>query len=228
MFKISINICLDDIFWTTEPNCNQTGMAVWHYDHNPQCLANKFWNWVALFKVMVVVMADVIKIWLFLLYLLTSDHFVTCLMIQHHKLDCLVDYGKAAYSVVNVKVTAKVPNILQYLSGWYLLNYLTVCSQTESGKKIALLSSVSWSQWGLITLEYNSFYIFTAVHPLATRRSLMIHQHMLEYLVNIFDCCVQGQGYSDGSNLDWIFVVFCTTDIKAATHLLLGVWVYYY
>ena len=80
-------------------------------------------------------------------------------MVHHHKMDCLVKRLDCSV-MVQVKVTGKVQNSSECLSGRYLLSCWTFCNQTWSGdatswakvscKKIDLLSSSSGSQWGLI------------------------------------------------------------------------------
>ena len=66
-----------------------------------------------------------------------------------------------------------------------------------------LVSSMSWPQWGLILLKYHLCYILRAADPFAIKCGLVIQAgESYERL----DCCVQGQGHSDGSNLHRMFV----------------------
>ena len=39
-----------------------------------------------------------------------------------------------------------------------------------------------------------------------TKPSLIVHDHKPEYFVKRLDCCVQGQGYSESSELYWMFI----------------------
>ena len=59
-FKMSMNVCPDNIFWIAEPFTTKLGMVIHHYEQN--CLSK---NWFAVFKVKVTVMDNIIKIWLF-------------------------------------------------------------------------------------------------------------------------------------------------------------------
>ena len=43
------------------------------------------------------------------------------------------------------------------------------------------------------------FIIFRAVDRFRSKRSLMVHHQKPEFLVKGLDCCLQGQGHSDGS-----------------------------
>ena len=61
-FKMLVNVCSDNIFWTTEHFVTKPGMVVQH--HKPEK------NWFTVFNVTVTVRAYIIKILLFLLYLL--------------------------------------------------------------------------------------------------------------------------------------------------------------
>ena len=66
-FKMLVNVCSDDIFWTTKRFVTKPGMDVQH--HKPEWLAEKLVHCV---NVKVTARAYIIKIWLFLLYLLNS------------------------------------------------------------------------------------------------------------------------------------------------------------
>ena len=176
-FKMSVNVCLDNIFWITKHFVTKVGMVMQH--HEPESCGNVlllllflqgqghgegsydqnltlssilsellipwqpnlvWWyiiisqsatqkNWFIVFYVKVTVRAYIIKIWLFLLYLLNC------------------------WSVCNVD---------ECFSGWYLLNHRTFCDQIWYGDAaswarvmwkillLLLLLSRSRSQWGLI------------------------------------------------------------------------------
>ena len=89
---------------------------------------------------------------------------------------------KNGITVFKVKVTAKVQNVSECLSGWYLLNHRTVCYQIWYGDAALwarlwcrkffwlLLSSRSRSQQGLIWSKYDPFcYIVWTVDSLVTK-----------------------------------------------------------
>ena len=95
-------------------------------------------------------------------------------------------------TVFKVKVTTKVWNVSECLSGWYFLNHRTFCYQIfglvmqhhepESCRHfLLLLPSRSRSQQGLIWSDYDSFYyIIWTVDFLVTKLGLMIHHQKLE------------------------------------------------
>ena len=115
-FKMPMNVCPDDIFWTTEHFVTNLAMVMQH--HEPVSCGKKLL--FAVIKMKVKARAHVIKIWLFLLYLLncwflcnvhldnissTTEPFVTKLVTKkHHQherdvcwyIDCLS--GKQAYT----------------------------------------------------------------------------------------------------------------------------------
>ena len=102
---------------------------------------------------------------------------------------------KNGVTAFKVNVTAKIQNVSECLSGWYLLNHRTFCYQTWYGDPAwarvshriffwHLLSSRSRSQWGLIWSKYIFFYyIIWTVDSLASKPGLMIHHQKSECLV---------------------------------------------
>ena len=84
------------------------------------------------------------------------------LMVHHPKLECPVKNWIALYKV---KVTMKVWNVNEFMSGWYLWNQSTFCNQTWYGgciimswnvKQLFLLSSRWRPQW---KSKYDCFYV---------------------------------------------------------------------
>ena len=153
-FKMSMNVCPDDIFWIAEPFTTKLGMVMHHYE--PDCLSKR----------LVCCLQgqghnNIIKIWLFnilseLLILLQAK---LGLMVHHHKVDCLwKDWIALLWSRSRSQKRFRIP-VNVHLE-WYLLSCWTFCNQTWYGdatswakvscKKIGLLSSSSGSQWGLI------------------------------------------------------------------------------
>ena len=63
------------------------------------------------------------------------------------------------------------------------------------------------SNWlSVHTIKYDYFYyIFWTADFLATNLVLTVHVHKLECLVKRLLCCIQGQGHSEGSELQWMF-----------------------
>ena len=78
--------------WTisSEPKNILSPNLVWWCSITSQSVLQK--NWFTVFNVKVTVRAFMIKIWLFLLYLLNCCYFATRLglLVQHHKLECPV------------------------------------------------------------------------------------------------------------------------------------------
>ena len=145
-------------------------------------------------------MAYIIKIWLFLLYLLSSaGRFATKLglIIQHHKPECPVqnlDYyiqgqghskgSKCQWMLVRM-IFSESQNILLPNVVWWcgIMSQSIMCIKFFL---LFLLSSRSGSQRGLIWSKYDSFYfIFWIIDSLATKLGLMIHHHKPECLMNI-------------------------------------------
>ena len=116
-----------------------------------------------------------------------------------------------------VKVIAKVQNVNECLSGWYLLNCRTFCYQTWYGdasswagvsyKKIGLLSLRSRSQGGFIWSKYDSFYyILWTADPFAAKLRFIVHFHKQECFMTKLDCYVQGPDHSKIWKCHWMFV----------------------
>ena len=168
----------------------------------------------------------------FLLYLLNCCSFCHHTWFVSTTSEAWVFCGKK--NAFKVKVTVKVQNISECLSGWYLLNCRTFCYQTwycdasswaMSRKKIGFLFSRSSLQPGLMWSKYDSFYyIFWTADPFATKLGLMAHHHKLDCQVKRLDCYFQGQGHSKGSydqNMTVSFYYFLWTIDSSATKLCL-------
>ena len=64
------------------------------------------------------------------------------------------------------------------------------------------------SNWiSVHAIKYDYFYyMFWTADVLGDQFSLIVHVHKLECLVKRLLCCrIQGQGHSDGSELQWMF-----------------------
>ena len=87
---------------------------------------------------------------------------------------------KECFTVFKVKVTAKVQNVTEYLSGRYCLRYLTFCSRTLYDNAPSWAGRKHWSrsQWGFMSLKYDRFYnIFRPADPFAPQLSLVVRHH---------------------------------------------------
>ena len=122
------------------------------------------------------------------------------------------------------KVTAKVQNVSDWLSGWYLLNDLTFCRQTSYGnallwarmprEKCFAVFKVKTTVWAH-TIKILLFLL--CLQHFATKLSLMEHHHKPECLVKRLDCCAESPGHGDDSTRHWMFVnpIFCVLLIFA-------------
>ena len=62
------------------------------------------------------------------------------------------------------------------------------------------------SNWILVhTIKYDYFYVLNCWFLGGDQLSLTVHVHKLECLVKRLLCCIQGQGHSEGSELQWMF-----------------------
>ena len=133
------------------------------------------------------------------------------LIVQHYKPEYPAE--KNWITAFKVKVTPKVKNVSEYMSGCYLLNHKTFCTklgmvmlqnEPECHAKqfcccCCLLSSRSRSQRGLILSKYYTDYdIFWTADSLATKLGPMIGYYRPERLMEKLDYCIQGQCHSEG------------------------------
>ena len=163
-FKMSVNVCPDDIFWTVEHFVTKLGMVMQH--HEPECHAGK--RMFSIFKVKVTARAhnynqnmalSTISSELLISWQPNSVrwYIIISQSVLWQKLDCCVQ-GKGHSEGLKCKC----------LSRWYLLNLQIFCYQTwycdastwagVSCKKIGLLFSRSRSQQGLLWSKFESLY----------------------------------------------------------------------
>ena len=130
-FKMSLNVCSDDIFWIVTYFVTKLGMVVQH--HKPECHAEK----KCLLSTRSRSQRGLIcsKYYSFYYIFCIADSLATKrgLMVHHQKLECL---GKKLITVFKVKVTGKVQNVNECLSRWYLLNRHTFFYQTCYGEAL--------------------------------------------------------------------------------------------
>ena len=163
-FKMSVNVFLNDIFWTSEHFVTKLGMVMQH--HEPECHAGK--RMFSIFKVKVTARAhnynqnmalSSISSELLISWQPNSVrwYIIISQSVLWQKLDCCVQ-GKGHSEGLKCKC----------LSRWYLLNLQIFCYQTwycdastwagVSCKKIGLLFSRSRSQQGLLWSKFESLY----------------------------------------------------------------------
>ena len=154
--KLSVIICPDDIFWAAKHFVTKRGMVT-QQQNEPECHVKQ--KLFAVFKVKVTARAHVIKIWLWLLYLLNCWFFMATklgLMMGYYRPERLVEKLDHCIQGRGHSEGSKC----RCLSRWNILNRQTFCYQTWycdasswAGvlcKKIRLLFSRSWSQQGLV------------------------------------------------------------------------------
>ena len=168
-FKMSVNVCPDDIFSVCRScplNISRTAQSffmifflpnlVWWCIIMRRCVVRK--NWFTIFSVKVTARAYVIKIWHFLLCLLTAGPFATklSLIVQHHKLQCPAgkwDYfvqGQGHNEVQNVSEC--VCSICSEPQNFLLPNLIWLCSIISQS-----VSSTPRSQRGLTWSKFDCF-----------------------------------------------------------------------
>ena len=110
-FKMSMNVCPGNIFWTAEPFTTKLGMAMHH--HEPDCGSKRF---VCYLQGQGYSEGSCNHNMTFLHILWSSDPFATKLglITCYHKLDCPMNWLDCS---VVVKVTGKVANSNKYSSG---------------------------------------------------------------------------------------------------------------
>ena len=156
MFKMSMNVCPDDILWSAEHCVTKLGMMMQPYE--PVCNCNAEKN-CSIFKKSRSQEGLIIKILLFLL------HFLNCWFFGNQAwsdgilitiVEGVLWEKKERIIAFKVKITALVQNLNDCLSSGYLLSHQTFCYQTwysdtsswieVSCKKTGLVSSRSRSQ----------------------------------------------------------------------------------
>ena len=145
-------------------------------------------NWFTIFNVKVTVRVYIIKIWLFLLFLL--KYWSIC---NQTWFDSIALWGGVSCGKIGLLCwrLSKCSNY-QWIFVWVISSepqnilYQTWHGDAASWARVPyrnnyLLSSRSRSQLGLISSEYDSFYyIFWTVDFSAAKLSLMIHHHKPE------------------------------------------------
>ena len=170
-------------------------------------------KWFAFFKVKVTAGDHMIKIWLFLQYVLNCWSF--------YKQTCF--YGIMSQTVLwkkwiaefKVQVTAKLHNVDECLSTWYLLNHWTVYITNFVWWRITIGQSVVWKGWFADFTENVKVeaHIIEIGLPSVSSEVLILLQSNLflwcyesDCLVKRMDCWVRSQGHSKTSQCRWMFV----------------------
>ena len=181
-----MNVCADDIFWTTEHFVTELGMVMQHMSRTVM------WkNLFAICKVKLTTRAHITKIWLCLLYLLNCWFCgnQTFSMVHHHKPEYLVeklDYciqgqGHSEFSRYQWMLT---------LSRWYLLNVQTFCRQTWYGDASSWASVMQKDWFAVFKVKVTARAHMIRIWQFATKLDFMVHYHKPECLLKTLDCCV--------------------------------------
>ena len=101
---------------------------VWWCIIMSRCVMQK--NWFTIFNVKVTARANIIKIWLVLQYFTKLLVGLQPKMVWTYNIISLSVLWKILITAFKVKVTARIQNVSECLSGWYLLNRRTFCYQT--------------------------------------------------------------------------------------------------
>ena len=164
------SVCVSHFVWTMspEPLNRFKPNLVWWCILTRWCVIQK--NWFNIFNVKVTLRGYIIKIWLFLRYLLNCRSVCNQTWFVSAASEAKSVLWKNWVTAFKVKVTAKVQNVSECLSKWYLLNCWTFYNQIWhddasswarlsykkigllSYKKIGKLSLRSRSQWRIITI----------------------------------------------------------------------------
>ena len=157
-FKMPVNVCPDDIFWTTEHFVTKSGMVIQH--HKPECHAEELFYCVqchghskGLYNQNMTISFVSSKLLKFATKL--------GLLVQQHSQSVLLKNGVTAFKV---KVTAKVQNVSEWLSWYFLCVSDCVCSVSPEplnhvGFFVCFFNqTLYWESW--CVMQKNWFTIF--------------------------------------------------------------------
>ena len=117
-FKMLVNVCPDDIFWTTEHFVTKPSIVMQH--HKPECHAEK--KWFTVFNVKVTARVYIIKIWLFFAL---SSKLLVCLqpnLVWWYSIISQSVLWKHGITAFKVKVTVKIQNVSEWLFALYFFH----------------------------------------------------------------------------------------------------------
>ena len=217
---MSVNVCLDDVFWITEDFVTKFGVVMQH--HKPWVPCRKLFVCVvfAIFKGKVTARARMIKIWLFLLYLLNCWFLCNQAWSDDTSSEARVSCEKNLITAFRVKVTsrAKMLMFVWMISSkptkHFVSNFGIVMHHYESECHAKRFICYFQGQ-GHCKSWYDQIVTFSAVSLELlilccqfTKLGLIVHYHTHkpECFMEKLDCCVQGQGHSKISKCQWMFV----------------------
>ena len=200
--KMFINVCLDDIFWITEHFVAKRGMVMQH--HKPECLQK---NWFTVFNVKVITRACIIKTSLFL-----SSKLLVRLqpnLVWQHSIISQSVLWENGITAFKVKVTAKVQNVSECLSGWCLLNRRTFCYETWCSitsqmvmRKFCCCCCLQGQDHSQGSYDQNMTLFTILSHLLIPWQPKLVWWYII-ICQSVFwkklDHCSQGQAHSEGS-----------------------------
>ena len=182
---MSVNVCPDEIFWTTEHFVTKHRMVMQH--HEPECHAEMF----AIFKDKSQWGLLWSKYDSFYCIFWTFDSSATKLglMMHHHKLECLVknilllhswsrSLWRVKMSMFVQMISSKLPNIL-----WpNLVLWCIVTSQSVVQKDCCAIFKVKATARAHVIKMWQFLYMFWPADPFAPRLGLIVHCHKPECL----------------------------------------------
>ena len=145
-------------------------------------------NWFTVFNVMFTLRAYIIKIWLYLLYLLNCWSVCNLTWFDKYSIISQSVLRKNGITAFNVKVTAKVRNVSDCLFGWYFLSHRIFCCQIWYGDA---------SSWARVSC---GFFVVVAIFNV----KVIARAHMIKiwlFLLYILNCWFLGnQTWSDDTS----------------------------
>ena len=120
MFSPRVRSCPLNISWTAQPfSFFYIPNLIWWCVIMRQCVMRK--NWFTIFNVKVTARTYIIKLWLFFLYFLNCCSICKQTWYGSRATRNQSVLWKNVITALKVKVTAKVQNVSESLSGWYFL-----------------------------------------------------------------------------------------------------------
>ena len=215
---MSVNICPGDIFWTTKHFVTKLGMVMLQIE--PECHAKQ--KLFAVFKVTVTARAHIIKILLWLLYLLNcwffgnqswSDYRLSYAKASCGKIGLLHSRSRSQRRVkmsIFIQMTfSKPPNIL--LPNWVL--WCIIMGWSVMQKKLFVMFKVKVTAAALMIKIWQFLLYLLNCWSFSTKRGLMVHYHKPECLMKKLDYCVQGQGHGKIAKCQWLFIQMLSSEM---------------
>ena len=208
---MSVNVCLDDIFRTTEQFDTKLGMVMHH--HEPDCHAQKKCLLSPRSRSQWGLIWSKCNAFYYIFWTAESSTTKLGLIIRHHKAECQVK--KLDYCSQGHREGSKCQCLSRYLLNpkHFVINLKFWCIAGVSCEKVGLLFSRSGSQRkGSYNENMTVYTIFSELLILLPPNCccfLIGYYHRPECLMKLLDCCVldygiQDQGHSRGSKCQYL------------------------